>query len=1229
MSTLYLGSDLPSLAARMADVLAAERGDFFAPVLVVVPNRYLRKWLRLWLARRFDVAINFRFHYLEDALWRLLRQVDPRPHAAEPEPLDENTYRLLVLSVLLEEREPTLIPLQRYAQLLQTPLTRLACRRAWHLAERLSLLLQEYEYHRQDYLIQRWLQGQFGLGQAGDFHQMMERAQRTLFRHLTREPDGRRARLNRLGGRNFKTFPQYAMEMLEQGEAAPGPARAVHFFGLTQVSALHTRTLGWLGQHLDLHIYHVNTLTSRMKGTLSTPSLQGLAQALREAGPEEGGDRGRSLLRLWGRAGAEALWLMADLLKQRSFNAEVLPPTPAAAPLVVPAEGKPVRRTTAAAKKAAPSVLTRLQDHVLGRTRSGPAKLTQDTSLQVVGCPGAAREVETVYNSILHNLQRYPQLRQTDVAVLVTDMPRYRPLLQAVFERPPRRLQYNLVDFSAAGLSALGQALLDMLDLAMESFTRSRVFGVLLNPCFLARLRVDRAQALTWLRWAETLGIYRGWDADERHEQGYPRSPFYAWRLGLQRLRLGRFMEVVGEDATGPAPRFGHIIPFADLASTDREHLDAFCRAVEGLLPLLARLRSLHADGQRWAGYLQRLLREFLAVPEDRPEEEQVREELLAAFDRLTRWDHLRPPGAPGHGLPLPLVREYVHGQLEKLEGSRGEYLVGGVTLSALQPMRPVPFQILYVLGLGEDLFPGSNALTTFDLRGAGRLPGDIRPAEHGLYEFLETVTAARQKLYLLYNNFELQRDQPLQPAVPLQQLQDFLSEHVLKERFQSVTMPLQGSDDAFYCEEKQPSYQDVLVQYRDVERLLAFMTAEREQRWAPDLNQQAELAERRQALEVDFVVSAETKPAEAAPHTVALTELKRFLLLPAQESLRRHLRVDEEEEPELEDDEPLVTAPEPGNFMIRQTLQHLVQRACQGELEQALTGWLDHFRQVYADARLRCRVPEDAFGEIDQNALRLDLHERIHGQGKVEEFLRERARLTVCGPLLIGESAVPIGARYRFPALCLPSAADGRQVRVVGSMSFAWCGERRFEVLLITNAKGMKPAELSAYLFEPVLLYLTLLANEAPGAKGVSPQAWLAPRDFHVHVAHREGIQTWSYPAGSIAPKEAHTYLVELTRDLLNAEAFDLLPFDVIVKTPELSKAYAEEGTPLPAEQYRQLVEENVAEARENSFRFQPIPLLVDMIRAQVPEDALAKVRRRFRILERGPARLRVSSRR
>ena len=121
----------------------------------------------------------------------------------------------------------------------------------------------------------------------------------------------------------------------------------------------------------------------------------------------------------------------------------------------------------------------RLHDHLLGKA-TAKTRLNQDTSLQIAGCPGVTREVETVCNSILHNLHTNPSLRQTDIAVLVTDMPRYRPALQAVFERPPARIQYNLVDFNAAGaVAAFGQSqALGMIDLALESFSRSmRVFG--------------------------------------------------------------------------------------------------------------------------------------------------------------------------------------------------------------------------------------------------------------------------------------------------------------------------------------------------------------------------------------------------------------------------------------------------------------------------------------------------------------------------------------------------------------------------------------------------------------------------------------------------------------------------------------------------------------------------------------------------------------------------------
>src|SRR5206468_2943925 len=81
---------------------------------------------------------------------------------------------------------------------------------------------------------------------------------------------------------------------------------------------------------------------------------------------------------------------------------------------------------------------------------------------------------------------------------------------------------------------------------------------------------------------------------------------------------------------------------------------------------------------------------------------------------------------------------------------------------SALQPLRPVPFEIIYVLGLGEGQFPGSSVLPGLDLRARCRCDGDILLPETNRFLLLESLLAARQKVYLLYNSRDVQNDRTL-----------------------------------------------------------------------------------------------------------------------------------------------------------------------------------------------------------------------------------------------------------------------------------------------------------------------------------------------------------------------------------------------------------------------------------------------------------------------------------
>ncbi|HZU35516.1 MAG TPA: exodeoxyribonuclease V subunit gamma, partial [Gemmataceae bacterium] len=1113
-------------------------------------------------------------------------------------------------------------------------------------AGRLAGLLRDYEYHRQDELIRRWQTGADGYPDAAPRELALERSQRELFERITDERWGLREVLGRSENKRFRSLAEYAAEVmsLPAKELRKPESRPIHVFGLTQISGLHVRILRWLASHYDLHVYHLNPLAGLL-GELrandqAVVALRQVADRFRAASEPR---QNHELLGCWGQAAAESLWLMADLLTADAFQVELVS----------------ARQRTKTA-----CVLHHLHDALTG-AHALEAPRPADGSVQIIACPGIERAVETVYQSILHNLHLDRSLRLTDIVVLVTDMPRYRPVIQTVFDRElvadgePRRLPYNLADYSAAELSIYGHAALSLLDLALDSFWRSRVFAVLLNPCFLARLGVDREQAVVWLDWAEQLGIYHGWDRQDKHERGYPDSPLYCWRWGLQRLRLGRLMDVADERLDGPVPRFGHVLPFADLASGDKEQLDAFGRAVEALLPRLASLRRQARSGREWAWQLRLLFDDFLAIPNDRPKEEEVRSTLYQALEGLNCLDTLRP--STKAGVPLALVREFVQENLESCQAKAGEFLTGGVTVSALQPLLPVPFRIGYILGLEEGVFPGSSAIPALDLRSRERCPGDIRPAESNRGLFVHALLAARQKLYLLYNSRDLQRDQVLNPCSPLNQLRRFVQKQLVDGDAWPITqVPLSGSDPALL--QTPSTVSDACASYSEMERLLAAFEGQQTGTVQLSPTQQEELRRRWQAACPDWMAQAPVVAAVRKTPTVTLAELARFLRCPAEAALRRHLRLRVDDESEPADQEPFYTA-FPNNYRLVQTmLERFIGWALTGSVEEALGQWRPRLAALHEEWRLRGRVPEDAFALADVARFEDILRDRLEGQRGLAAYLRERPGRTFCGPVLLGTNSAPVGARRRFPALCLPLPGSSvPEARVVGNLPYVWYGAEAVDVLVLSRKHRSKDShkQLSSPLLEPLLCLLALRA----GSEGAAGE-WLGECAWNIHLLDDQGVIPFTWDAAAISPALARAYLEELTTDFLDRACFDLLPFELLGEAC-LRGAYLEPDEPdflhwfeeAPARLRARLKEEpaaglEAADERDEKFlteircryreafqdavdadaekphpSYRPLPVS-SLLKLEVPVDALDKIRRRFWLLDRGPARARREGR-
>jgi exonuclease V gamma subunit len=1222
MSTLYLGTNLHSLAGKLDEVLAGPaQTDCFEATTIVVPNRNVGKWLRLWLARRDGVAINLRITYLEPVLWDLLSTLDPRQHEAPLARVDDDQYQLLTAALLLDEEpgQQGLAPLHEF--LGSDHRMRRWWRRVWHLAQRLAGLIRDYEYHRQDTIIHPWLAQQDAYPHAEPHDLEVERAQREVFHRITRvdrPEEGLRARLGQLlpSPRICKTLPQYAGELRWEVNPAtlrrPAHPALIPVFGVAQLSAFHSDLLYWLGQYYDLRVFHANPLLGRLPSVQATAAaakqlLDDLAERYRQGRPpsQPSASPGEDLLRVWGAAAAESLLLTADLLEEPGRYC--------------------VERIADAGAPTPPTVLARLQSHLLSASVADGTRLPQDVSLQIVACPGAYREVETVHASILHNLHQVPDLKQTEVAVLVTDMPRYRPILQAVFDRAPQPLLYNLADFSAADLSALGRAVVGMLELALESFTRSRVFEVLLNPCFLARLGVEREQASVWLHWAEALGVHHGWNAQDQEERGYIKSPLFGWQLALRRLRVGRIMTAADPAADEPAAGYQGVVPHADLWSQDREQLDTFCRAVEGLLPRLRRLRGLEQTGDAWAQTIRDLVNDLLAVPEDQPGEIHVRNALLRRLDDLRLLDGLRQRAGQ---MPLALVREFVADRLEKTVGTIGTPLTGGVSISTPELLRGLPFRVVYVLGLGESLFPGSDPRSSLELRHRERQRGDIRLTDTNRSLFLEALLAARDKVYLLYNSRELQRDQELHPSSVVNQLRRHLQEHVLEAgSLQVATVPLRSSDARYLAAGSGQEPWDVLVNYSRVERLVALKEAQVQGRLPPlTPRQKQEFDRARRELCKDFSLP----PAPAVESSkrdaiVPLHGLVRFLRCPAEAALRRHLQLDDEDEPEPADDEPLQLT-FPRNYeLLRQGLACFVWCAIRKGVEAALAGWEDDFASLYEDWQRRCLAPAGAFGKANQEHFRKDLKQRIETAG-LADVLRHHEGSQFVGPVQIGAPLSPVGAKLLLPSVRVETAR-GPAV-IVGGHDIAWHDASTISLLSVYTGSSnrVRQGALCRPLLAPLLFGLALRAGEAmPDAEAFCSR--FAGRELFVRIAHEKGVESYQWSPGDMPAEAARDYLTRLASDFLDPAGFDLLPADILLdKNSHLEEAYRDDDaaeTRDEKQSYAVAFQEAVDDDADNEFgRAYYRMKLLEIVTTTVPDDAYDKIRRRFRPLYQGLAR-------
>jgi exonuclease V gamma subunit len=1130
---LYFSNKLEILASRLSDLIFAELREqeslLWRP-LILVPNQNLARWVQIEMARLHGVSMNLDFRFLERGLFDLMtEQVGKEDFLFS----DKDLMQLAILRIF---RSEDLYKLPLFKNYLQgglkggeAPID--APQRFMDLSGSLAQLLEAYEFHRFELVETWWVKSDQILSQTALDEASLEDQTAYLYCKAQEMLAGVPARglfqLSRLLSK-----PRHSTQSQVQ--------KSVFLIGFSQVSRFHMRLLDQLRTSYDFHIFTLNPCQEYWED-LETPRERGWRQRredklrlrtqkidTEEVLVEEGDVN--SLLSLWGRPGREGIRLQCQLTDCdfQDFFEEPVDPT---------------------------RILHRIQKDILNFALGAKpgVYLKPDDSLVIFSAPTCEREVEAVYNSILSELESHPELSQSDIAILVPEITEYRPIFEDVFSRSyPRAeggvsedsispLSFNLVDMQADTESHYARVVLDFLDLVRGEFNREALFKILSNPCSQERWGFCEEELQTWSDWLDKLGCYRGFD-----EQSF------SFRSGIGRLLVSLVLPGTGGTSLVDSPEFGGHVSLPTSLNLQASEVECFSSIIEVLYSSSLALSKPRSASQ-WVDDLQEVLHSLFEVPPTARGESAVQSGFLKSLESLRPYCELEQKGGVD-SLDFDLIQLFVAQCLSGISGGTGDYLVRGITISALQPMRPIPFQIIYILGLNEENFPGRFEDSGLDLRQGTRCIGDLTTPERNRYLFLEILLSARQSLRLGFVDRDLKKDQVLHKSPVLEELTQIIRDEILEpvegkpQDYPITQIPLHR----FHPDSMSASDGGVLNEVSPLEQLCYHLRVSspgaesclrRFSKRYLDLSQNLTLSKLEAGRDEDDGLSK----------NLHLSSIKSYLSNPWVAHAGLHHRIYENtqsiEEAWMENAEPILL----DNLGARplllarvvDVLKSVFQPASSQNVEpKVFEGFKDILIQEHEILERGGSFPTDSFALLDQvSQLNIATGLLASLKNLFEEFPIKAGGETRFRSLLIGESSVepdgddlleirrvaPLEMEFSFGSKQMP-----HKLSLDGRLDWCWkSSDESWHCLNFHNASDT----YDSHLLNPVLFHLLGLNHPEFSVE-------FSETPLVIHTLTRKGVSTHkSYHS----PDFADSYLKSLLSEMLNPNLPPYFPLKLL----------------------------------------------------------------------------------
>ena len=752
--------------------------DPLIPETVLVANPGIGRWLNFKIADRAGIAANIDYVLPATFVWQLYRSC--LENVPEKSAFERNALRLRVLGQLDEinrASDEIWSPLQRYTVAEESHAdfragSEVNDTKRVQLATRIADVFDQYLVYRPQMLLD-WERG----SNNTPGNDPAQRWQPELWRRLVRSVDEpHRAAL-------WREFCARA----DSGKIDPAliPSQ-LHLFnvGLLPPSTLDVLVrLAKVGDTSSerVSMYFLNPAIDYWADLLDLRRTARERLKLKSADPQANDEIGNTLLSSLGGSGRTLMKLLSERSEWVHDEQFFLP---SASDNLLSAVQADLLHPYESSIRHGPVFTESGQGELnFGDTVAG----AEDETIQLHQCYNPMREIQALHDRLLDRFNADHTLTPADVIVMVPDINRYAPVIEAVFgsvgndpDKPDqnRYIPWSIADRALVQVSRIVDCVQRLFELPGFEFEATGVLGFAAEPAIARRYGFDDNGLRTISEWLQESGVRRTFAGGHSTILNQSAAAPHSWDFGLRRLLLGRAMPA-GSGAVG------NTLPSTLIEGHQAELLSQLLDLLTDLKDTCAKLTEPRSPSD-WVDLINDMISRFLSPDEAETNAlSQLREMLIEIETDATSARHT---DVMSHATFAEILR----GALAGAQRKNHRYLTGRVTFSSLVPLRSVPFRIVCMLGLNDSDFPRQRPNFGFDLIAKKPLPGDRSVRDDDRYLFLEALLSARDELYLSWIYRDSSDNSPREPSVLVSELRDYLNKRHPDQPARCVSHPLQ-----------------------------------------------------------------------------------------------------------------------------------------------------------------------------------------------------------------------------------------------------------------------------------------------------------------------------------------------------------------------------------------------------------------------------------------------------